>query len=64
MIRFSILLTHEFKPPFKSVFTGKALEPDDDFYLAFDYSFEAMKAFGQKFQDLAAAFPQRGSLKP
>ncbi len=64
MIRFIILLSQEFKPPFKSVFTGQALQPDDEFCLAFDYPFDAMKAFGQQFLDLAAAFPQRGSLKP
>ena len=62
VIRFGILLTHGFRPPFKSVFTGDDLEPDDDFCIAFEYPFDAMKAFGQRFLDLAEAFPQRGSL--
>ena len=63
-IRFGIKLSHEFKPPFRieELAIDDVADEEDEFVMVFEYTFEAMRIFGQRFRSLYEAFPQRGDL--
>ncbi|MEP3275868.1 MAG: hypothetical protein ABJN26_15890 [Stappiaceae bacterium] len=59
-VRFGIKLAAEFKPPFViRQFAFEPLDPDDEFVLVFENSFEEMSAYAVRFQNMLEAFPLR-----